>query len=74
MNYVEKCVLLLNGQSATGRLLGKSAKAVRKWVIAGKLPRTEATGESNYAEQMAKADPRIDKDKLLATVMRRPSP
>lgn len=39
-----------------------------KWVRRGKLPRTEATGETDYASRLAKAHPEISKKRLLATV------
>lgn len=68
MSYVAKAVEMLGGQSATAKIVNRTPKAVRKWVVAGKLPRTEATGETNYAELMAAADPRIDHQKLLDTV------
>lgn len=61
----------LDGFEAAGRLCRVSGKAVQKWVKAGKLPRTEATGETNYSELLANADPRIDREKLLSTVIRK---
>jgi hypothetical protein len=67
--YLKTCVVeYLGGCEAVGRLCGKSGKAVQKWVKAGRLPRTEATGETNYAETLSNADPRIEKEKLLAGV------
>lgn len=77
MNEIERAFELLGGDSAVARLVkrpnGKhlTPKACRKWRIAGKLPRTEATGETNYAEQMANANPKVKKEKLLSTVMRK---
>lgn len=70
-NEIEQAVVWLNGFEATGRVCGVSGKAVKKWVKNGRLPRTEATGETNYAELLSKADPRIDQEKLLATVMKK---
>lgn len=49
MNPIQRAVTLLGGFEATGRVVGRSGKAVRKWVSAGKLPRTEWTGETRYA-------------------------
>lgn len=74
MNIVASAIKKLGGDAATSRRLKKAdgkpltAKAVRKWRILGKLPWSEATGKTNYAEQMAAAHPEIDKDKLLSTV------
>ena len=70
-NEVEKAVELAGGFSATARLLGVTPKAVRNWVEAGRLPRTEATGETEYAATMAQANPKIDKEILLATAIRK---
>lgn len=64
-------VQLLGGPSATSRLCGVTPRAVSKWLQRGRLPRTEATGETRYIETMVAADSRIDAEALLATVMRR---
>ena len=69
-NPVRAAVALLRGAEAVGRLCGVTGKAVQKWIAAGRLPRTEATGETQYAEIMARADPRIKKHTVLATVFR----
>lgn len=72
--YISKCAEWLGGYAAAGRVCGTSGKAVEKWAKQGRLPRTEATGETNYAERLAKADARIDREKLLATVYKRGRP
>lgn len=72
--YITQCAAWLGGYEAAGRVCGTSGKAVQKWAKQGRLPRTEATGETNYAERMAKASPRIDGQKLLATVYKRCRP
>ena len=76
MNPIEEAIYLLGGDGKTARLFTPklTPKAVRKWRIAGKLPRTEATGETTYALQMAAADSRIDAAKLLATTIKHMSP
>lgn len=38
------------GLGALARQLGVSGQAIRKWEAAGRLPRTEWTGETNYSE------------------------
>lgn len=42
------------GLSALSRGLGVSYQAVRKWEAAGRLPRTEWTGETKYAKRIQK--------------------
>ena len=49
-----RAIDLLGGFSAVGRIVDRSPRAVRKWRDDG-LPRTEWTGETNYAEQFEKA-------------------
>lgn len=49
-----KAIDLLGGFSAIARIVERSPRAVRKWRDDG-LPRTEWTGETNYAEQIEKA-------------------
>lgn len=68
-DVVRRAVSLVGGCEAAGRLCGVSGRAVGKWVKAGKLPRTEATGETHYAAQLAAAHRDIDADALRATVV-----
>jgi hypothetical protein len=70
-NELSRAVSLLGGFEAVGRVCGVSGKAVQKWVARGKLPRTEATGETDYSAALAKAHPAISKKRLLATVVER---
>jgi len=67
-NAIKEAVEFL-GVIRAAKLCGVGTRIVYYWIERGKLPRTEATGETRYAELMAAADPRISKDKLLATVM-----
>lgn len=67
---LEKAVEFLGGFEAAGRVVRLSGKAVQKWLANGRLPRTEATGETNYSELLSSADSRISKEKLLSSVMR----
>ncbi|MGE4529791.1 MAG: YdaS family helix-turn-helix protein [Acidithiobacillus sp.] len=46
---------LLGSYNALGRVCSVSGKAVMKWVAAGRLPRTEYTGETRYAEMIQNA-------------------
>lgn len=69
-NPLYEAIEILGGYEATGRVCGVSGKAVRKWALRGRLPRTEATGETHYAQLMAKANCRISAKCLLTTVIR----
>lgn len=69
MNEIQKAVAMIGGFAAAGRICGRSGQAVMKWAKKGRLPRTEATGETQYAELMARAHPEINKSALLATVI-----
>lgn len=48
------------------RSVGVSYQAVRKWQVAGRLPRTEWTGETSYAESIERATSgAVTRDELL---------
>lgn len=70
-NELLKAIEALGGFEATGRVCSVSGKAVSKWAARKRLPRTEATGETNYAQLIAKACPGISKKRLLETVYRK---
>jgi DNA-binding transcriptional regulator YdaS (Cro superfamily) len=72
MPPLERAVAILGGYSATGRVCGVSFMSVIKWVRKGHLPRTEWTGETNYADRIASAiDGIVSREELLST---RPTP
>lgn len=71
-NPIERVGRLL-GISRAARLCGVSDKAVRKWMEAGRLPRTEATGETDYARRLAKAQRMISYAELIAPTMQNKS-
>jgi hypothetical protein len=48
---LEKAIAKL-GLAALAKALGLTAPALRKWQRAGRLPRTEWTGETSYAKQI----------------------
>jgi len=52
LNQVRK---ILGSYAAIGAVCGISGRAVKKWHAAGRPPRTEYTGETNYAETILKA-------------------
>lgn len=60
MSAIDRVVELLGGYEATGRACGVSGKAVMKWAKKGRLPRTEWTGETNYASLILEALERTD--------------
>jgi S-adenosylmethionine/arginine decarboxylase-like enzyme len=65
------------GMKAVAALCGVSHVAVHKWLKNGRLPRTEYTGETRYAELIARAcknkDPEtaITRDQLLGMAAQR---
>lgn len=46
---------ILGSFAKVGKLCNVSGKAVMKWATAGRPPRTEYTGETNYAELISAA-------------------
>lgn len=56
---------LPGGLPALAQLLGVSYVAIRKWQERGRLPRTEWTGETQYAARIAAAVPTVSKARLL---------
>lgn len=77
-NRITEAIALL-GLKTVADLCSISYQAVRKWERKGSLPRTEYTGETNYAELIATAcrnkDPasEITREALLSTGHRVPS-
>ena len=55
MSTLKAAIDAAGGPAAAARICGKSPRAIYKWLTAGVLPRTEYTGETNYAEQLAAA-------------------
>lgn len=53
-NPISKAISLC-GLKKLESVLQVSYQAIRKWEKAGRLPRTEWTGETNYAEKIANA-------------------
>lgn len=46
---------IVGGFEKLGRVCGLTGKAVKKWAVAGRPPRTEYTGETQYAEKISGA-------------------
>ncbi len=61
MNPIAKCIEVANGPVALTREMNKhlerpvTYQAVRKWLASGRLPRTEWTGETKYAQALSAA-------------------
>lgn len=55
MSAINKAIKQL-GASHIGRECGRSGEAVRKWGVKGCLPRTDYTGETNYAKIISGMD------------------
>jgi hypothetical protein len=53
MNPIKRAVEFVGGISNAARLCKVSSRAVNKWISAGRLPRTEYTGETHHADNLA---------------------
>lgn len=61
------------GLGALAKQLGVSGQAIRKWEAAGRLPRTEWTGETNYSEVIEQATfGGVTRGALLSMAARKP--
>ena len=71
-NIVERAVYLAGGPRKVAAEFSLSRPAVDKWIKQGFLPRTEWTGETNYAEKLEVLSGfRVTRDELLAAKPRR---
>lgn len=55
MNPVQIAVNAVGGQTAAAKICGLSVVAVHKWYTKGRLPRTEYTKKTDYAQRLASA-------------------
>ncbi len=54
------------GLAELARGLGVTYQAIRKWEAAGRLPRTEWTGETSYSDRIVSmTEGQVSKDELL---------
>ena len=66
MNPIKTAIVAVGGVSKAARLCGVSSRAINKWVAAGKLPRTDFTGETQHAVNLARgADGQFTADSLI---------
>ena len=56
--------------SVVADVCGVSQRAIYKWMDNGKLPRTEYTGETNYAEKIALASNGLFSADAILTISR----
>jgi len=69
-NLLSKSIEIV-GLANLARKLGVTYQAIRKWETKGRLPRTEWTGETRYAEIIeAATDGQITRQQLLSTPTR----
>lgn len=55
-NTLKKAIDMIPGKAVrAAEVCGVSVRAVYKWLGAGRLPRTDYTGETNYAQKLADA-------------------
>lgn len=54
INIIQKAVIKAGGQTAVANATGVKQPSVAGWIRRGVLPRTEYTGETNYAQTIAK--------------------
>jgi DNA-binding transcriptional regulator YdaS (Cro superfamily) len=63
---IGQAAILLGGGTALAKTCGVSAPAVHKWLKQGRLPRTEWTGETDYASRIVEAlGGRMTREQLL---------
>lgn len=54
MNRIKDAIDQVGGPQIAADLTGVSVRAVYKWIEKGRLPRTEYTGETSHARNIAK--------------------
>lgn len=55
MSAISIAIEKVGGPVAAAKVCGVRRQAVDKWISKGSLPRTDYTGETNYAQALAKA-------------------
>jgi len=75
MNLIEQAIKHAGGVTAFTKALNAlidrpvTYQAVKKWAVKGRLPRTEWTGESNYAAAIERlTGGQVPREKLLHTL------
>ncbi len=66
-SYIVKASKCFAKKGAIAQICGVDQRAMRRWLKDGHLPRTEWTGETNYAELISmKTNGRVTKEQLLS--------
>ncbi|MFC0708333.1 hypothetical protein [Azorhizophilus paspali] len=55
MSALREAISKIDGVANAASICGVSQRAIYKWLTAGALPRTEYTGETDYAVRLAAA-------------------
>ncbi|SDS19995.1 hypothetical protein SAMN05216421_1085 [Halopseudomonas xinjiangensis] len=55
MSSIKLAIQKAGGPARAAQLCGISSRAIYKWISSGSLPRTEYTGETDYAQRLAAA-------------------
>lgn len=67
-NLIEEAITAAGGQARVAVECGVKQPSVFKWAKNGHLPRTDFTGETNYAETISRlTNGKFSKQKLLST-------
>lgn len=70
-NPITRAIAEVGGVGRLAQSLGVTYQAVRKWEGAGRLPRTELTGETRYAAEIERLTRRVVGAAELLTFTRR---
>jgi DNA-binding transcriptional regulator YdaS (Cro superfamily) len=66
MNPITRAISDVGGVGRLATALGVTYQAIRKWERAGRLPRTDLTGETRYAAEIARVTRgHVSEDELL---------
>ncbi|MDM9612464.1 hypothetical protein QU617_15295 [Pseudomonas guariconensis] len=74
MSAVHTAIESAGGPIAAAAACGVSRQSVDKWISKARLPRTEYTGETSYAEALAKAAKENGKPFDIAWLLANASP
>ena len=73
MSELKSAINKAGGPAAAAKACGKSARAIYKWLAAGALPRTDFSGETDYAGRLAAPQPHAGSPSSASGCLRTPS-